>query len=539
MGIACVAIMSLVFTSCSSDDVGSKNDLNPEKATVSFGALLNDLVNDRSASKQAVSAIPACSDEDVVYVEIILSNGDGNVVGSPGDPFRIDLVAGELFTREVPELELVPGNYTLDYFVVYDGMDNATWVTPMAGSPLAGFVNSPLPIAIDLRAGVKKYVDVPVLCFDDRMVNEYGYLFFELVPGVAIQWCVFGNYCDETGRHYPAAFSMDIWSYENGQMGAQLYSNLTNTVELNDAGDYAGTPLCVALPDSEGLDQYYVEITLLNSDAYGEITERVIRQGVITDEDVRNLFTGESSVDYFHFREGCTGEDSQDFFSGSDAPVTYYGPSQEFGEGAAWSMVQFDSDGELHAIALKFSESALSGLPNMMYEITLPLPAEAEGIVFDHIDIGYMPMGHEPPGVYDIPHLDLHFYMISEEEKALITDGVAADILPAPEYIPATYVPGPGFIPMMGKHWTSLEAGELNGEIFDQTFIMGSYNGSFIFYEPMITLDYLSEKTSVEYEIHQPQSFERTGYYYPTSYSINYDAEAMEYTVILSGMVWR
>jgi hypothetical protein len=539
LGIACVAIMSLIFSSCSSEDVGSQKDLNSEKATISFGALLNDLVNNQSAIKQAVSEIPACSDEDVVYVEVILSNASGNVVGSPGDPFRIDLVAGQLFTEEVSELELEPGNYSLDYFVVYDGAGNATWVSPMAGSPLANFVNTPLPIAIDLRAGVKKYVDVPVLCFDDRMVNEYGYLFFDLVPGVAIEWCVFGNYCDETGRHYPAAFSMDIWSYENGQMGTQLYSNLTNTVELNDAGDYAGTPLCVALPDSDGLDEYYVEITLLNSDAYGTVTESVIRQGVITDEDVRSLFSGDSAVDYFHFREGCSGEDSHDFFMDSDAPVSYYGPAREFGDGTAWTMVQLNSDGELHAIALKFTEAALSGLADMMHEITLDLPAEAEGIVFDHVDIGYMPMGHEPPGVYDIPHFDLHFYMISEEDKALITDADLAEVLPAAEYIPATYVPGPGFIPMMGKHWSSLEAGELNGEVFDQTFIMGSYDGSFIFYEPMITLDYFSEKTSVEYNIHQPQSYERTGYYYPTRYSINYDADAMEYTVILSGMVWR
>ncbi|HSI71261.1 MAG TPA: hypothetical protein VK941_13580, partial [Gillisia sp.] len=140
LGIACMAIMSLIFTSCSSDEV--EKDLNPEKATVSFGALLNDLVSNRSATKQAVSEIPACSDADVVYVEIILSNGDGNVVGSAGDPFRIDLVAGQLFTEEAPELELDPGNYTLDYFVVYDGMGNATWVTPMAGSPLASFVDT-------------------------------------------------------------------------------------------------------------------------------------------------------------------------------------------------------------------------------------------------------------------------------------------------------------------------------------------------------------------------------------------------------------
>ncbi|MBZ9729929.1 DUF5602 domain-containing protein [Salegentibacter sp. JZCK2] len=536
-GIACVAMMLLILTSCSSDEAVSTGDLNQEKATVSFGAMLSDLVNNKS--KQAVTEIPACSDEDVVYVEIVLSNGSGNVVGSTEDPFRIDLVEGELFTKNVPELELDPGNYSLDYFVVYDGNNNAIWVTPMAGSPLADFVNTSLPIVIDLRAGVKKYVEVPVLCFDDRMVNEYGYLFFDLIPNEVIEWCVFGNYCDENGRHHPAAFSMDIWRYENDEIGTQLYSDLSNSVELDESGDYAASPLCVALPDTEGVDEYYVEITLLNSDAYGEVTESVIRQGVITDEDVRSLFSGESNVEYFHFQEGCSGEDSQDFFSGDDSLATYYGPSQEFADGTAWSMVQFDSDGDLHAIALKFSESALSGMPEMMYEITLPLPEEAEGIVFDHIDIGFMPQGHEPPGVYDIPHFDLHFYMISHEEKMQITDAELAEILPPAEYIPATYIPTPGFIPMMGKHWLSMEAGELNGEVFDQTFIMGSYNGSFIFFEPMVTLDYLNEKTSMEYQIHQPQSFERTGYYYPTRYSINYDAEAKEYTVMLSGMVWR
>lgn len=438
LGIAFGAIMSMILVSCSYED--PQKNLGAEKAVITFEAVFNDLMN-KSTTKQAQAEIPVCSDEQVVYVEIILSDETGNVIGSPGNPFRIDLVAGELFTEESPELELDPGNYTLDYFVVYDGMDNVTWVTPMAGSPLANFVDTSLPIAIDLRAGVKKYVDVPVLCFEDRLVNEYGYLFFELVPHMAIQWCVFGNYCDETGRHFPGAFSMDIWTYENNQIGTQLYTNLSNTVTLNDSGDYAGTPLCVALPDSEGLDEYYVEITLLNSDAYGDITEGVIRQGVITDDDIRSLFNGESAVDYFHFREGCSGQDSQDFFSDSNDFVTYYGPSREFGGGTAQSMVQFNMAGELSAIGLKFSESVLSGLPDMMHEITLELPEEAGALIFDHIDIGFMPQGHEPPGMYDIPHFDLHFYMISKEERALITDAELAEILPQSEFIPSTYIP--------------------------------------------------------------------------------------------------
>ncbi|MFO7720218.1 MAG: vanadium-dependent haloperoxidase [Gillisia sp.] len=179
-------------------------------------------------------------------------------------------------------------------------------------------------MAIELNAGVKKYVQVSVLCFDNRFVNEYGYLFFDLNPNRAIEFCIFGNYCDETGRHYPAAFSVNIWAYSNGATGAQLYTNLSNTVAMNDAGDYAGTPLCIALPDTAGLDEYYIEISLLNSDAYGNVTEGVIRSGVITDEDVRNLFDGADATNYFHFREGaCNLSDSPDLFSDDGTSLNY------------------------------------------------------------------------------------------------------------------------------------------------------------------------------------------------------------------------
>lgn len=530
--VASLAMVSLILTSCSRDEVSSQDS---EKAVLSFGAILNDLGTNRSVLKQAIDEIPECSDAAADYVEIILSRGGANVVGSEANPFRIDLVSGQIFTEEVPELELEPGNYSLEYFAVYDAMDNPIWVAPISGSPMANFIDTPLPLAIDLRAGVKKYVDVSVLCFDDRIVNAYGYLFFELMPGEVIEWCIFGNYCDESGRHYPAAFSVDIWKYSNGQRGAQIYNDEANEVVL-DGGDYAGSTVCVALPDLTGLDEYYVEITLHNSDAYGNITERIIREGVISDADIRDLFSGGDAVDYYHFRAGCEGNDSPDLFS--DSPTTYMGPVIEIGNGVVWSFVKFNNDGGLEAIGVKFTEDALFGLPEDMTNTTLQLPEEAEGIIYDHIDFGWNPEGHEPPGIYDIPHFDIHFYMISIADKMGITDAVLGEILPDAMYWPETYFPTPGIVPMMGKHWLSAEAGEINGEIFDHTFIYGSYNGDFIFYEPMITRDYLLEKNSQTYNIFQSAAFERSGYY-PTTYSINYNAIAQEYTIVMGGMVWR
>ena len=310
--LAGIAVFALLFTSCSEEE---NNLIDPDrkKATLSFGALVEDLAN-RMSTKQSINDLPECSDEDPSYVMIILSSGGNNVVGSIAEPFRVNLVTNQLFTEYVPELELTPGDYSLDYFAVYSEAGDLIWLAP-SGGMWGDYFDNHMPLSIDLRAGVKKYVEVPVLCYDQRFVNEYGYIFFDINTNEAIQFCIFGNYCDENGRHYPAEFSVSVWNYSNGTQGSLLYGNMTNTVELNDAGDYAGTTVCMYLPDTSGLNEYYFEITLLNSDAYGNVTEEIIRSGVISDEDVRSLFVGDNNAEYYHFQHGnCNSGDSPDLF---------------------------------------------------------------------------------------------------------------------------------------------------------------------------------------------------------------------------------
>lgn len=309
-----MAMSFLLLTSCSKEDQNHVAEaLEPELATLSFGAVLNDLKNSQAMFKQSMDDLPACSDDEASYVRIILSRNGNIVVGSQADPFRIDLVANQIFTEEVAELQLTPGIYSLDYFAVYNAGGELIWLAPNGGN-MSDYFDNPMPLSIDLLAGVKKYVEVSVLCFDNRFVNEYGFLFFELNTVRAIRFCVFGNYCDTTGRHYPARFSVSVWKYANGTRGANLYTNVTNEVALNDAGDYAGSVACVTLPDSEGQDEYYLEITLLNSDAYGDVEEEVIRSGVFTDADVRALFDGANNVNYYHFRAGCQSDDTPALF---------------------------------------------------------------------------------------------------------------------------------------------------------------------------------------------------------------------------------
>lgn len=365
-----LVISALIFTSCSRDEEGLAPSEN-EKATISFGALLNDL-----DIKQAIGDIPTCSEDDVVYVEIVLSSGGVDMIGSEGDPFRIDLVAGELFTEEVAELELDAGAYSLDYFSVHSTDGTVLWVAPMAGSELASLVDNPLPLDINLGPGVKKYVDVSVLCFDDRIVNQYGYLFFELDANQAIEFCVFANYCDDTGRHYPGAYSVDVWNYSDGQMGSAIYSDVTNTVELNDQGDYASSPVCFVLPDTSGEDEYYFQITLLSSDAYGEVTESVIREGVITDEDVRSLHIGDDDADYYHLREGCGSTDSPDIFAESTSEPPVIDRDTEI-------YIYFDASGSMNSTLAPLQDMR----SNLLKAALLPLYDNDEDLYDDKVRV--------------------------------------------------------------------------------------------------------------------------------------------------------
>ena len=325
-----LAVFALLMTSCSRDDgaVGEEGDL----ATLSFTTVLNDLVASKASVKQQLD-IPACSDDTPEFVAVVLT-GEANV-GSVEDPVIVsvnpdpgnfdDDPEGEYFTDESSDLQLVPGEYTLEYFAVYNGDPSeegteVIWVAPREDGALANFVDTALPFTFDIGPGAKKYVDVEVLCFDDRMVNEYGYLFFDLETRQAIEFCIFGNFCDDNGRHFPAAFSVSVWEYSDGTRGDVIHEGVSNTVLPNGDGDYSADPVCIALPDTAGDDEYWVEISLRDTEQY-DTEEGVIRSGVLTDDEVRGLFSGEEEVDYYHFREGnCDSQDVPVLFDDEEVP---------------------------------------------------------------------------------------------------------------------------------------------------------------------------------------------------------------------------
>lgn len=234
---------------------------------------------------------------------------------------------------------------------------------------------------------------------------------------------------------------------------------------------------------------------------------------------------------------------------GKDKIKTFYGREIRVGDGVAQSWVSVDEQGNPLSIGVNVSEQAVESLGDEHEVFTLDLPKQAEGTLYDHITLDWNPHGHPAVGVYDIPHFDLHAYMISEEERATIpflppldeNDQPQFDELPASVYVPEDYRPDPGIVPAMGVHWSDSEAPELHGEAFTQTFIYGSHDGEFMFHEPMFTLAYLRDLKQMDdgyesFEIKQPEEYQTPGYH-PMEYSFKYDPTPRMYAISLDNLV--
>lgn len=175
---------------------------------------------------------------------------------------------------------------------------------------------------------------------------------------------------------------------------------------------------------------------------------------------------------------------------------------------------------------------------------------------FNHMGFYSNSEGHSPTGIYDLPHLDVHFFLGTIADRELIT-GMPEDNndlynLPAPGYLHPDYIaptiPGTDILgtgdAKQGIHWVDRTTPELSGQRFGQTFIFGSYADQVNFWEPMITREFmemLSDENKSEkltFSIKQPSRFLEQGYY-PLEYSISYNHDFQEYTVSLDKMTLR
>lgn len=215
------------------------------------------------------------------------------------------------------------------------------------------------------------------------------------------------------------------------------------------------------------------------------------------------------------------------------------GGAQPLGKGMAYAWAGLDATGVVRSVGLNLTDAALTGLPSIQRVLLLDLPEPARRAGYDHVGLNWEPHGHDPNGVYDKPHFDVHFYHIPAAQHLAILPSDPQYLakmgkLPPAGQLFVGYIRPPGTdVPMMGTHWINPKSPEFNGQPFTHTLIQGSYDGAVIFIEPMMTLAQLEKRTSVSAPIPAPVSTNRL---VPKQYTIGWDANAGEHRISLDDL---
>lgn len=222
---------------------------------------------------------------------------------------------------------------------------------------------------------------------------------------------------------------------------------------------------------------------------------------------------------------------------------TFYGPQVQMGDGKARSFIILKKSGMPLELGYEMTQGAMFNLPQDEHDFgaatfVLPLHQKAlQATAFDHLVINWNVNGHEPPGVFNIPHFDFHFYMITLAQQMAIppyaVNPTGFDNLPPPASWPAAFFPTPGGVPQMGRHWISTSF----APPFIHTFIYGSYDGRFIFMEPMVTRQFLMQGTRADVPYNPLQGFPVAGKWYPQTYHVYKDGG--KHYVSLSNFTWH
>lgn len=315
-----LAVVAMLFASCGQE---SPIEEAAKKGELGFNTLLNDFLENGRLTDE----LPDCSENGPYSVCVKIKDANGNYIMDKtpeGDDDGLDAGSDNIieidvapasgvdidndgdmdtwFTEESESLELPEGDYTIEYFVVKDEDGNAVLAAPHEDADFGdvkyqNFVEDALPISLTLFAGTKKYVDVEVLCFEEHFAKEFGYLFFDIIEIEQQHICIFGNVCDDNGRHHPANFIAKVWTEEGGDL---LFEG-SNEFGINNAGEEYAKPLCIPLPDREEVEEtFYGEVHLIFN---GDTSQ--IRQGTFTEADIKALYANSDTSHYWHFREGC------------------------------------------------------------------------------------------------------------------------------------------------------------------------------------------------------------------------------------------
>jgi hypothetical protein len=214
--------------------------------------------------------------------------------------------------------------------------------------------------------------------------------------------------------------------------------------------------------------------------------------------------------------------------SGGIVQVAYSG-AKAVGAGTARTFVTTKS-GKLDAVGVRLSASALQNLPKGETEFAVALP-HAPGLIFKTIVVNWNPHGHGPAHVYDVPHFDVHMYLIDEAARMKVAPNASKAVSrPDAAHVPAGFITDGEVVPMMGLHYVDRAAPEFHGTPFTVTPIYGYDAGKLAFVESMLTTAYLKSKPNLSRPFPQPAKVALHGLY-PSTYQVRYKKATDDYVI--------
>lgn len=153
------------------------------------------------------------------------------------------------------------------------------------------------------------------------------------------------------------------------------------------------------------------------------------------------------------------------------------------------------------SLGVTLDKAAIDSLPATGTRVDLITDAAP----FQLVEIDWNPQGHEPKGVYDVPHFDAHFYVIDKSERDVIAFAPPGKVAkPDAGMIPDGYISDGTVIPQMGMHFISANTPEFHGKPFTATQIWGYNNGHLAFVEAMFTKKFMTDKGTFTESIPRP-----------------------------------
>jgi len=215
---------------------------------------------------------PLCGDATPAYVMVTFANYNNGVA------IKIPVLSSYDVTK-TQVLKLMPGDYTVTSFEVYDANDNLIWVAPLSGSEYQQFLTNTLDLTITVDAFKKYQFDVDVLCWQDWAFEQFGYAWFHFNKYSVKTLCFFGDVCTKFydawhidgspyagqvsgGEDFPAIITVTVYDHNTGA----VMSNPNTFSNASYLGE--GEPLCIEYVDNleDDNDQFDVEISLVLPD---------------------------------------------------------------------------------------------------------------------------------------------------------------------------------------------------------------------------------------------------------------------------------